>query len=200
MHHRMTQTCTMSVASTQEKDDTNLSPIFACQRPFRHVVFSRNFKWKQNCLYDFDQKVIFQCSAISSLQSCCNAKVSYTTGNADLQVTISLSLQSRLRTTLTCYSYCCILFNNSKHIRDEFLELEQHDSCVLNNAVYARRYNTKFVFMGFVYEVQFFIDFQCINATTPGGIICSQGRFFKISMLINELLDMYIFIGVEYQT
>ena len=97
---------------------------------------------------------------------------------------------------LTCYLYCRILFNNSKHIRVEFLELEQRDRCVLNKAVYARRYNTKFVFMGFVCEVQFFIDFQYINATMPGVIICSQGRCCKISVVINDSLDIYIFIGV----
>ena len=80
---------------------------------------------------------------------------------------------------LTCYLYCRILFNNSKHIRAEFLELEQHDSSVLNEAIYARRYNTKFVFMGFVCEVQFFIDFQYINVTMPGVINMQSRQMLK---------------------
>ena len=50
--------------------------------------------------------------------------------------------------------------------------------------------------MGFMCEVQFFIDFQYINATMPGVIICSQGRCCKISVVINDSLDIYIFIGV----
>lgn len=54
--------------------------------------------------------------------------------------------------------------------------------------------------MGFVCEVvQFFIDFQYINGTMPGVIICSQGRCYYISMLIYYLLDIYDIIDVKYK-